>query len=270
MTSPPPSEGAGGRLNSYLKSIIARKIKCSQTLRLIDLIIDNSNLQEPVTDYFPGDDLFTPFLRKKGLPMGNLTSQFFANLYLSPLDHFIVEELRMPGYVRYVDDFVLFHDEKPALHEAERRIRDFLKRKLRLVLHPKKTAISPTKDGITFLGQRVFTTHRRLKRENILRFKKRLDERVGIYLEGGMAPDAFEAQLNSWLGHARQADTWRFRRKIFWLLRSYGLGLFEKGYSWKLLEPRRQPSHESGRGLLNPATCQNTHPLKKAQGSPMQ
>jgi retron-type reverse transcriptase len=228
--------------HELLKGIIARKIKCRRTLRLIDLIIDNSNPQEEVYDYFPGDDLFTPVLRKKGLPMGNLTSQFFANLYLSPLDHFVVEELRMPGYVRYVDDFVVFQQDKSALHEAARRINGFLNQQLRLKLHPLKTAVFPTKDGITFLGQRVFTTHRRLKRENVQRFKKRLNERLGNYLKGEIAPETFETQLNSWLGHARQADTWQLRRKMFWLLRSQGLWLFEKGHSWKLLERPRRPS----------------------------
>lgn len=225
--------------HSILKNIIARKIKCAKTLRLIDLIIDNSNPPEPVQFCLPGDDLFTPLLRRKGLPMGNLTSQFFANLYLSPLDHFIKEELRIPGYVRYVDDFVLFHDKKSELHEIEQRIRIFLASELRLVLHDRKTNIFPTEKGITFLGQRVFTTHRRLRRENLQRFKKRLAKRLDAYRTGNIHPETFELQLNSWLGHARQADTWRLRRKIFYHLIEEGLNLFEKGAAWKLLEQPR-------------------------------
>ncbi|HAD10942.1 MAG TPA: RNA-dependent DNA polymerase, partial [Saprospirales bacterium] len=94
--------------HDILIKIIARKIKCTRTLLLIDRIIDNSNPQEIVLDYFPGDNLFTTSQRRKGLPMGNLTSQFFANLYLSPLDHFIKEELQMEGYARYVDDLIIF------------------------------------------------------------------------------------------------------------------------------------------------------------------
>ncbi len=222
-----------------LKNQIARKIKCPATLQLIDLIIDNSNPQEQVLDYFQQDDLFAPLQRKKGLPMGNLTSQFFANLYLSPFDHFVKEVLRIPGYVRYVDDFVLFHLEKAALREAKCAIEQFLATQLRLVLHERKTFIAPTKDGVTFLGQRIFTTHRRLKRDNVQRFKKRLEQRLDGYLDGAIPRDTFELQLNSWLGHARQADTWRLRKKILRYLRSRGLSLFEKDQAWKLLERPR-------------------------------
>lgn len=221
--------------HEILKALIARKIKCGRTLALIDWIIDNSNPQERVNDYFPGDDLFAPLTRRKGLPMGNLTSQFFANLYLSPLDHLVKERLQLTGYVRYVDDFVLFHDDKRSLHEAEVVIRNFLAGHLRLALHDHKTAIFPVKDGLTFLGQRIFPDHRRLRRENVQRFKKRLEKRLQAYGLGEISPGTFEIQLNSWLGHARQADTWRLRKAVFCLLRSYGLPLFEKGSSWKLL-----------------------------------
>ncbi|MBK8194751.1 MAG: hypothetical protein IPK76_16600 [Lewinellaceae bacterium] len=123
--------------------------------------------------------------------------------------------------------------------KIEKRIRHFLASELRLVLHDRKTAISPTAMGITFLGQRIFTTHRRLRRENLQRFRKRLTQRLKDYRKGDIHPEIFELQLNSWLGHARQADTWRLRRKIFYYLIDEGLNLFEKGAAWKLLEQPR-------------------------------
>jgi retron-type reverse transcriptase len=89
-----------------LKNILHRKLKCPRTLKLIDLIIDSGNLQDPVYDYYPGDDLLTPLQRPKGLPIGNLTSQFFANVYLDGFDHYIKEKLKIRKYLRYVDDFV--------------------------------------------------------------------------------------------------------------------------------------------------------------------
>ncbi len=224
--------------HEILKEILRKKTKCKPTLWLIDLIIDNSNPQEQVSDYFSGDDLFAPFKRKKGLPMGNLTSQFFANLYLSPLDHFVKEDLAFEGYVRYVDDFVLFHDDKSVLHAAERSIREFLSTKLRLRLHDRKTFVAPIKDGISFLGQRIFTTHRRLKSDNVRRFKKRLEYRLEAYSKGEISPNTFEMQLNSWIGHARQADTWRLQRKLFRYLCSRGLNVCKKDTAWKLLEWR--------------------------------
>jgi RNA-directed DNA polymerase len=90
--------------HAILKQTLRRKIGCPPTLDLIDRLIDHSNPQEETADYFPGDDLFTPLTRRRGLPIGNQTSQFFANVALDPLDHFIKEELGCRRYIRYVDD----------------------------------------------------------------------------------------------------------------------------------------------------------------------
>ncbi|MGK7915997.1 MAG: RNA-directed DNA polymerase [Prochloraceae cyanobacterium] len=86
--------------HQILKTLLRRKIKCTDTLWLIDIIIDRSNPQEPVLEYFPGDNLLTPLERRKGLPIGNLTSQFFANVYLNGFDHFILENLKVKQYLR--------------------------------------------------------------------------------------------------------------------------------------------------------------------------
>jgi len=99
--------------HANLKAEFRRRIACARTLALMDAIVDGSNPQEPVMLHFPGDDLFEPHRRRRGLPIGNLTSQFFANLYLDGFDHFVTEVLRAP-YVRYVDDFALFDDD-PAV-----------------------------------------------------------------------------------------------------------------------------------------------------------
>jgi retron-type reverse transcriptase len=226
-----------------LKNLIARKIHCPQTLGLINKIIDNSNQQEFVPDYFPGDNLFTLLERRRGLPMGNLTSQFFANIYLSPLDHYVKEVLRL-GYVRYVDDFVIFADDKKTLTQARQRIEKFLAENLRLRLHPDKTHISPCEKGITFLGQRVFRTHQKLKNENVRRFRKRLRQRLRDFRAGRLHPDKLEQQLNAWLGHAKQADTFRLRKAILRQL------FFEENINvvetpngvWKVLERPRKPA----------------------------
>lgn len=123
--------------------------------------------------WFADDDLFSPLERRRGLPLGNQTSQFFANVYLNRFDHFVKEVLRAPGYIRYVDDFVLFHADKSWLAWAKERCRDELAG-LRLRLHEKKSAISRVTDGTPFLGYRVYADHRLLPRANVVRFKKRL------------------------------------------------------------------------------------------------
>lgn len=89
--------------HEILKADLRRRIACSRTLWLLDTVIDGSNPQEPVHLHYPGDDLLTPLTRRRGLPIGNLTSQFFANVYLDGLDHFAKEVLHAP-YLRYVDD----------------------------------------------------------------------------------------------------------------------------------------------------------------------
>lgn len=199
--------------HQILKQVIRQKIGCTKTLQLIDLIIDNSNPQEFVGNYFEGDTLFTLSERRKGLPMGNLTSQYFANIYLTDFDHFVKEELGVP-YIRYVDDFVLFHDDKAVLHELNHRIIRFLSDTKRLLLHDNKTIIAPSERGITFLGQRIFQTHRLLKKVNIRRFYKKLKAKTLNFKNKLLTTKDLETSLNAWVGHAVQADTHRLREKI--------------------------------------------------------
>jgi retron-type reverse transcriptase len=182
-----------------LKMLIRRRIAEAQTLWLIDVIIDGSNPQEPLGDYFPGDDLFTPIERRRGLPIGNLTSQFFANVYLDPLDHFIKETLRCAAYLRYVDDFVLLANCKTELWKWRKQIAVFLQH-VRLKLHPRRCYIFSARLGWLFLGQRVFRTHRRLAAENVRNFKRRL--RIWQITP----PENLQQRLASWVGHASQAD----------------------------------------------------------------
>jgi hypothetical protein len=130
-------------------------------LWLVGLIIDHSNPQEEVHLWFPGDDLFTPTDRRRGLPIGNQTNQFFANVYLDPFDHPVKDRLRASGYVRYCDDFLVFADDKAHLAALRRQTADFLAG-LRLRLHPTKNVVFPVRQGIPFLGYRIFPTHRLL------------------------------------------------------------------------------------------------------------
>lgn len=183
-----------------LKKAIRRKISDAATLRLIDRLIDGSNEQEFVCDYFSGDTLFTPLQRRKGLPIGNLTSQIFANYFLSGLDHFIKEQLQCRGYVRYMDDFLLFGDDKAELRAVLPRIKDYLAT-LRLKLHAKRTQLFPCACGVSFLGQMIFREFRRLRGANVRSFRKRLRR------WGETAPINLQQKIAGWLGHAQQADT---------------------------------------------------------------
>ncbi len=200
--------------HAILKSRVRRRIRCERTLRLTDAIIDGSNPQEPVYRYYPGDDLFTPFERRRGLPIGNLTSQLFANVYLDGLDHFVKEVLRAKGYLRYVDDFALFHDDPAVLADWRERIGAYLARR-RLSLHPRKTYVAPTAEPTRFLGYVLLPDgRRRLPEDNVRRFRNRLRSMRDRVRAGAMAPEEGRPRVASWVAHARHANTRRLRRAL--------------------------------------------------------
>ena len=214
-----------------LKHLIRRKIKDKAVLRLVDLLIDRSNPQEPVDGWFPGDfpesgigknetgrtefdgvfpddNLFTVIERRRGLPIGNQTSQFFANVLLNPFDHFVEETLPVGGYVRYVDDFAIFGDDPKALSFIRDRCRGFLE-SLRLRLHEKKCVISRTAQGTRFLGFRIFPFCRRLPVSNLNHLRARLKQMQSQFAQGQIDLPSIRRRITSWIGHARHANTGR-------------------------------------------------------------
>jgi RNA-directed DNA polymerase len=200
--------------HAVLKATYRRRIVCEPTLSLMDRIVDCSNPQEPVNLYFEGDDLFSPYCRRRGLPIGNLTSQFFANLYLDGFDHFVTEVLRAP-YLRYVDDFALFHHDPSVLSEWCGRIDEFLVGR-RLKLHPRKTVIQPTAVPAEFLGFTLHVSGRRtLPEDNVRRFRNRLRGLRDRWRAGTVRPNDIVSCVDAWIAHAKNANTWRLRHAIF-------------------------------------------------------
>lgn len=200
--------------HGILKDLLARAVKCPPTLDLAGRIIDGANPQEPVEDYFPGDDLFTPGERRRGLPLGNQTSQFFANVYLNGLDQFVLREIRPGAYCRYVDDFLLFHDDPGLLRDARRRIEAELD-SVRLRLHEGKSRIRRTAAGIAFLGWRIFPDHRRLARGNVVRFRRRIRLLQRRFAAGEAGWREILPRLQAWNAHAAHGETWRLREQVF-------------------------------------------------------
>ncbi|BBC22441.1 RNA-directed DNA polymerase [Pseudanabaena sp. ABRG5-3] len=204
-----------------LKNILRQKIKCPQTIWLIDLIIDNSNDQIPVFDYFTGDDLLTPITRHRGLPIGNLTSQFFANLYLNNFDHFVKEDLKIKKYIRYVDDFAFFGSDLLELSQVRHSIENYLGA-LRLKIHPIKSQIFETKQGANFLGFRIFPTHIRVRNNNLRLARNRIHRLNQDVQIGKISTPQANLSLESWFAHLAHGDTWKLRSNI--LLSSLCLG----------------------------------------------
>jgi retron-type reverse transcriptase len=153
--------------------LLSKKIECKETKTLLKKLIDNSNRQDDAFFYYGGDTLFTPYERKKGIPLGNLTSQFFGNLYLNPFDHFVKERLGVKGYIRYVDDTLYFSNSKSFLTSIIEKIKEFLAN-FRLKIHPLKIKLIDTTKGFIFLGHKVFKSHFRLTSKAIRRGRKKL------------------------------------------------------------------------------------------------
>ena len=202
--------------HAILKRDFRRRIACAHTLALLDRIVDGSNAQEPVNLHFPGDDLFTPYERRRGLPIGNLTSQFFANLYLDRLDHFCTEALSAP-YVRYVDDFALFADDADVLADWRGRIDRFLEGR-RLRLHPRKTWNAPTAEPTEFLGYALAPGgRRRLPEDNVARFRGRLRALKDKLRAGALDEAEAHTRIQSWEAHAAFAQTRKLRNAVLGL-----------------------------------------------------
>lgn len=199
--------------HEILVGLLARKIKDPLVLWLIRAIVDASNEQEFVCRHFDGDDLFSPIERRRGIPIGNLTSQFFANVYLNGFDHFVKERLRCAAYLRYCDDFVVFGQDKRALGTVKAAMGEYLAG-LRLTLHPRKCQVWPTQTGVDFLGYRVFPTHRRLRATTAKRAIRRLRAKAWACVRGALSLDRWRQSWASWLGHAQHADTYGLRRAV--------------------------------------------------------
>ncbi len=162
------------------------------------------------------------------MPIGSLTSQLFANLYLGPLDHFIKEQLRQRYYIRYMDDFVILGQEDKSYEAKPRKIgkrelwkvldevRAYLVGHLKLELNPKRVAVTPIEQGVDFLGYVIFPGgYKRIRRRNVVNFRRRLKRLAMGYSEETIPYDQARASMANWLGLAKHANAFRLSRAIF-------------------------------------------------------
>jgi retron-type reverse transcriptase len=254
--------------HAILKQLLRNRIHDEDVLWLCDTIIDASNPQEPVREYFPGDDLLTPAERRRGLPIGNLTSQFWANVYLHGLDNFVKRGMGCRGYVRYVDDFVLFGDDKEELWTARETVIRFLER-LRLRIHENRAQVRPTSRPTRFLGYRCWPTHRFLTKENIRRFRLRARVFQRRYAKREMSWEEIKVRLASWNAHAATANSWRLRWRLLGQLRfqrgPVAIGRVLRGGSWNNNERRNLRS--ANRNRNTPDNRNNNYGFRVAAGS---
>ena len=150
----------------------------------------------------------------KGIPIGNLTSQVFTNIYLNEFDQFAKHTLRVKHYLRFADDMIFLAPTRGELEELLNKVRAFLADKLRLELHPQKIVISPLHQGIDFLGYVTLPHHRVLRTKTGRRMRRKLSERLKGYFDGATPDDSMNQTLQSYLGMLSHADTHKLQEEI--------------------------------------------------------
>ncbi|MGH7494138.1 MAG: reverse transcriptase domain-containing protein [bacterium] len=200
--------------HGILRKVLASKIRNARVLWLIDLILaSGAGLLSEAYDmvYFPGDDLFAA-LRPRGLPIGNLTSQFWANVYLNAFDHFVKRELRCAAYVRYVDDCLFFANHKELLWSwkiaAQQKLMSY-----RLTIHA-GTHPRPVSEGIPFLGFVIYPQRRRLKRRKGIFFRRKLRDLMVQFKNKNIPASQVTMSLRGWVNHMRYANTVGLRKAV--------------------------------------------------------
>ena len=181
-----------------LLRILSRRIKDPKVMWLIKTILENHKTE----------------IKGKGMPIGNLTSQFFANVYLHELDLFVKHRLKAKYYLRYVDDFVILHEDEKTLQQWKDEIDEFLNETLKIELHPEKSRIIRAEQGVTLLGFRIFHRYKLLKKSNARRILKRLDKFEEKYSRRETSSSEALLSLEGWLAYARFANTYGLRKEV--------------------------------------------------------
>jgi len=190
--------------HEILLEILQRKIKCEKTVWLIKQIMQNKIARERERD---AESLLS---NSKGMPLGNLTSQFFANIYLNELDQFMKHKLKAKYYIRYVDDFVILHTSKKQLEIWKKEIETFLNEKLKLELHPDKSRIIDLSKGVDFVGFRNFYNYKLLRKRNV----NNILRKINSYNEGEISLDKLFESFEGWSAYAKWSNSYNLRKNL--------------------------------------------------------
>ncbi|MDO8430369.1 MAG: RNA-directed DNA polymerase [Candidatus Taylorbacteria bacterium] len=156
---------------------------------------------------------------RKGIPIGNLTSQIFANIYMNEFDQFIKHTLRVKNYLRYTDDFLIISENLEYLKGLINKLRLFLREELQLEMHPKKVSIMKYDQGIDFLGYVIFPYHVLLRRKTWKRIIRNIKNKIYSYKQGMVSEESLKQTLQSYLGvlsHAHAYKLSEYLKNQFW------------------------------------------------------
>ena len=163
----------------------------------------------------------------KGMPLGNLTSQFFANIYLNELDYYVKHKLKAKFYIRYVDDFMILHSSKSQLKIWKKRINQFLNKELKLELHQEKSRIISLSKGIDFVGFRNFYYFKLLRKRNVKNMKRKIER----YFNGEISRDKILESFQGWNAYAKWANSYKLRNKLFRIINLFSQTHSQNNYS---------------------------------------
>lgn len=201
--------------HAILLDILRRRIPEPDILGLAETVIaGGAGVLDDEYRYvrFADDDLLA-ICRPRGLPIGNLTSQFWSNCYLHPFDQFVTRELGCRAYLRYVDDFALFANSKRELWAWKAALIERLAR-LRLVIHESRTQVQPVEAGIPWLGFVVYPDYRLVKARKVRSAHRQLRARLAAYHAGDISFAQLDASIRGWINHVGHADSWGLRRHV--------------------------------------------------------
>lgn len=200
--------------HEILMGILQRKIADKDLLHVLSVIIncEDTHFGLPLGADV-GNVAYDELLGEVGLPIGNLTSQMFANLYLNELDQHCKHKLRLHYYIRYMDDIIILHHDKKYLEEVKRDIAGFLEEKLHLQLN-NKTCIRPTSMGIEFVGFRVWSTHIKLRKKTAKKMKKRLKYLFTAYAAGEVDRETLDRSIASYRGILKHFNSYGLRQDL--------------------------------------------------------
>ncbi|MDP2973499.1 MAG: reverse transcriptase/maturase family protein, partial [Candidatus Diapherotrites archaeon] len=181
--------------HEILKKGFRKKISDKRLLALLDCVVDS-----------PGG--------KKGIPIGNLTSQLFANIFLNRLDYFVKQGLKAKHYVRYMDDFVILHESKKLLQCLKGQIRQFLG-SIKLEFNPKKANVFPVHMGVDFLGYRLFAFHRLIRKSTVKRFLRGIKAKIKKCIAGKIRFEKLLESFNSWEAYLGHGNGFALKKSLY-------------------------------------------------------
>lgn len=194
-----------------LFEIIKNKINDHKFLWLVWQIISSFFI---IAENFPQRELKKNFLEKRGLPIGNLTSQIFANIFLDKFDWFIKKQLRIKYYFRYADDFVIINSNPEYLNNIVNLIEEFLNTKLNLKLHPQKTEIRKFGQGVDFLGYVILPHYITLRTKTKKRVFKKIKDNKEKLDQNLISKNSFNQSLQSYYGIFMRCNSYKLKREL--------------------------------------------------------